>query len=446
MFAQNTMNAQPAGSVSGFAVYTLPDEGEIVAINDDVLLLATSVDLIDQESPRLTSVEAFNGAIDSLPENSYDFVLYLDIIQSMLTNSNITPNGLDTLYGYTGLETIPPSAFGVKLTNNNRTVLLDFSQQMTFEGSGEGLFSIKLAPLDPSFLVNVPQDAAFVAQFANLPGLGTQFLNVLRFADPSIDASIAQINRGLPALVGMSLDEMVGWMTGDIAFYMSYNPPAPGAPSLMTTPLFPDQAVELNLDFGLIVEATDPAAAQNVVNNLTRALNPLSGASGMTLTQEQIGGTTATVISLSNPMLAQPFELVLAANERVFVFATRKGATAALTGSGGFTNSVVYLESSGMLLDSPVVLVYYNPTFITLIGDASAGLSPAIGDVFNNIISELGAEPAHTPSLEEQRQNLVFEQQAVRDIAALFSGLMGESGVNVDANIVYVRLALTLAK
>jgi hypothetical protein len=214
----------------------------------------------------------------------------------------------------------------------------------------------------------------------------------------------------------------------------------------MTTPLFPDQAVELNLDFGLIVEATDPAAAQNVVNNLTRALNPLSGASGMTLTQEQIGGTTATVISLSNPMLAQPFELVLAANERVFVLATRKGAIAALSGSGGFTNSVVYLESLGMLLDNPNSLVYASPTLITLFGDASAGLAPAIGDVFNNIISELGAEPGPTPSLEEQRQNLVFEQQAVRDIAALFSGFMVESAINVETNTSHIRLALTLAK
>jgi hypothetical protein len=145
-------------------------------------------------------------------------------------------------------------------------------------------------------------------------------------------------------------------------------------------------------------------------------------------------------------MLSQPFELVLAANDRVFVFATRKGAIAALTGSGGFTNSVVYLESSGMLLNSPTSLVYVSPTLITLFGDASSGLAPAIGDVFNNIISELGAEPAPTPSLEEQRQNLVFEQQAMRDIAALFSGLMFESAVNAETNTSHARLALTLAK
>jgi hypothetical protein len=145
-------------------------------------------------------------------------------------------------------------------------------------------------------------------------------------------------------------------------------------------------------------------------------------------------------------MLAQPFELVLAANERVFVFATRKGATAALTGSGGFTNSVVYLESSGMLFDNATGVIYVAPDIISLFGDAFTGLGPAIGNVFENILSELGSDAVSTPSLEEQRTNLIFEQQAYRDIAALFSGFMGESAVNVDANIVYARYVLTLAK
>ena len=99
-----------------------------------------------------------------------------------------------------------------------------------------------------------------------------------------------------------------------------------------------------------------------------------------------------------------------------------------------------------MLLNNPTSLVYVSPAFITMLGDASVGLSPAIGDIFNNIISELGAEPAPTPSLEEQRQNLVFEQQAVRDIAALFSGFMGEGAINVETNTSHIRLALTLAK
>jgi hypothetical protein len=445
MFAQNTMNVQPAGSIGGFALYTKPGEDGILAINDDVLLLATSADLIDPASPRLSGVEAFNISVDSLPEDSYDVVAFVKI-QAFITSGSTFESDLANLYGVTNLQSFPPTSIGVKLTNNNRTLLLDIAGlPRRFESSQNPLTGI-LTSIDPSFLANAPQDAAFVFHIADLPALWNTYFSLLQYLDPTIDDSIAQINSAAPALLGMPFNEMISWMTGDIVLYMSYDPPAPGAPSLLTSPFFPGQAVDVNIDFGLIIEATDPAAAQNVVNNLTRSLNRLVRSQSVTITQEQIGGTTATVISLSNPMLAQPFELVLAANERVLVFATRKGATAALTGSGGFDNSVVYLESSGMLLDTPVMLVYYSPDIITLFGDASVGLSPAIGDVFNNIISELGAEPAPTPSLEEQRQNLVFEQQAVRDIAALFSGFMGEAAVNVDANIAYIRYALTLAK
>lgn len=445
-----------------YTFYTMdieaPEEGGLL-ITDDVMLLGVGdlrAMLLTREA-RLNQYAAFTDALTLLPADRYNAVIYMDaaaIARAMPDSEAQLAAGLvgTQMVGLTVLD--------------DRSLVIDavsLAGEQSLESLGLNLGA--LTPVDPAFAAHLPADASLVAHAANLRALYDAVIGLAGANTPNaeeFEKNLQQIEFAVRGFTGLELEEdILSWMTGDFAAFASINNDAiqlalkraleGGSFMLETVPL----------EFGVLVEATDAAKAQALSAALGKALAQFTQqAPDVSISQEQIAGVDVTVLSTQvelSPPVKAPLDVVIGANDRVFVIATRKAATAILEGAPGLDTNPAFNQAARYLLPDASSVWYMDSDGFSSVFTVTtlALLGPSIQNVFDEIVAglESGAVATLSPAEEQRRQELIRQQrqaemeqaQALINFLDNFMTSATISTQNLDSGA-RVRLVLTLAE
>lgn len=367
---------ESAGTQGDFTVY----EGDGYLLFSDDIMLGISAATPDElaaltsgDYPRLTNREGFGSTISSLPDTEYTLGAYV--------SENVSGEfdmGLDQVQGSV--------AVGLAVIDG-ATLAIDVFSPMTGLLAGD--------PLDPAFTRHIPADASIFFHGSNLGGT----------VDAGIDeAARNQLRQGLTS-VGLDLDSMLEWMSGDFAvfarldFRMFWQSIMTGVPAGTTM-----QEIADGIDLGFVIESTDPeasAAFRQALMAQLRAL-PIDEPGSRVETQEMLAGTDATVFTITaEDGSGITFRLALASNDDVFAIGTYNGVAAALTAEPAGENTPA-AEASAFFLPDAIAVWYIDGETLsgTAVVAVIAVLGPQIQNVFDNITDTLNgtAAPSATPT------------------------------------------------
>lgn len=371
-------------TVGAFTKFSTPGGDGVFFINDEALFLFPAN--ADTAQPPALPEASLIGAADfqtvlgSLPADSYNALLY--ILPKIIPQTDPQAALL--------FQNAGPLLVG--LTVQGDSVLTIDTAQLR----GRGGDPAPAPAVDLAFAQYIPSSATAVIQGKDLNNLyNNNLLNLLSISQP--DSNVGdQLSLGLRA-VGLDLQkDVLDWMTGNFALFLRTD----------TLPILDGifkQQVNLtgNLDFGLVVEATDPAAAQSLATKFSLLLKQATASGnseGVSLSDDTIGGTPVTVIHLDPPAssgMILSLEIVLGANENIFFVATRSAAQAILTGDGILSHDPTYAAAQSYFLPNTATVWYTNGEgavgTVGGLGTIFGGvmLGPAIGSVFDEIVAGL---------------------------------------------------------
>ncbi len=408
-------------------VDTQADSEAGIYINDEVLLFTNTRDMLPHRAPLTTSLRdnsAFNDALALLPETDYNATLYLDLaalLQAAAANDPEAAEAMD-MFGPL-LGGLGPQVMGFTILNDT-SLTIDMAQSVGDLSAlmGQGFSMPALSPISPDFARRVPANAPLMIQGTDLNAYFNANLNntlaALRqqaettgeMSVEEVEENIAEMEQAFTAFTGLDLrDDLLAWMTGDYALFLTLNP---------NLAQFVSMPTEMPVEVGFAVAVTDPDAAQNTVTGLTRTLNQLSAlisAGGQDnpnaptsgVTSERIGGAAVSVLTIKTPEVRFPVELLLGANDEVFALGTRSAVTAILTGDGGLAANPAYRAAQALVVPDAINLAWLNMDGLTPILDivtmfARPDESAQVRALFNLIDSGI-----ITSAIDENGQNRV---------------------------------------
>lgn len=425
-----------------------------ILIGDDVLLVTNSPlgDLLQLPGGSLADNEAFIGAFDLLPAESYNILVYVDsqgIIEAQANQlGDFDPEmaAISRLLGMQG-----PLAMGFTMLDGH-VLTMDIATRLdreALQATGEMLPDMQ--PINPAFAEYLPAGAQFVILGTGIWGgyqsslIAAQLAMEAQGEDPEdMYSQLELYGDFIEQMVGLDYEEdLLSWMTEDFALYFMID-------TTFVDTVFADPTTFMSLDtfpldFGFLVAATDDAAARNVVAQLSDALPALlaqSPTADVTLSQETIAGSS--VLALTVPvedasMDLESIDLLLGANDEVFVLGTRGAVTAALDPQTENLRNSPGLEAAAPYLLEPSNSVWYISTdglsmFIQFV--MLAMLGPSIDNVFESIVTELetGTMPPTMTPEEREAQNLadLREMQMIRDQIQQFLSLFENLTISVS--------------
>lgn len=433
----------------GYTLYAM-DAGDLdqggLLITDEVMLLGLGDlrQMVVTREARLNQASAFTQALELLPAGNYNALLYLDMPALLAASRD---PGARALAGAAG-----PAVVGLTLLDG-RSLVADVG---VVRGTDNPLAALGLElppaqPVDPAFAAQLPANTSLLVHAANVKALFESFLAAVRVSsstsDQEFQRGMNQLRLGVRGAIGLRLEEdILDWMTGDYALFVTLDEEtirrfilqalAGEAPALEALPL----------GFGLVVEATDPAKARALAAALGQALPQLTAqAPEVTISPAAIGGEDVTVIRVNAALdsgQTLPVEIVVGANDSVFLIATRPEAKAILSGIPGLNQDAAYTAASSYLLDDAVTVWYMDSggsAGIMTIG-ALAMLGPTIGNVFEEIVASLD-NPSAVLGPEEQAAGVVREAELVFQTLA---GLWASGTISSSSDAVGDRLRFVL--
>lgn len=402
---------------SGFTLYEVKGEEGAIAILDDVLFLAPSRNVLrplNSAETRLNANPEFTATLGALPEDDYNIVVYVNspaLVNVLTENMPLDDEELamtDSL-----MSAAAPQALGFTVLDGSALVLDSAQLAGDMSGLEELGFAlpIELAPVDFGFAANVPADAPLVILGANLAATYDLVVENLRAAAAlqaeAGDEEAEDFEQGLRfaeiavrGLTGLDLrDEILGWMTGGYAVFMNINPA-----------MLEDPVGVLPVDFGLVFEATDPAAAAQVVEGVRMAIEQ-SEPENVTLTQETVAGVDAAVITAEPDDSDFPVEILIGANNDVLVIGTRNAFTGVFEADGGLAADAAFTAAQNYFLPGTAMVFYLNTQPFTSIGEmlASSGDDDMQeGGLFLNALTSLVGSGSITGTWSEDGSNSRF--------------------------------------
>lgn len=400
-----------------YAIESDPPTDAGLLFTDDVMLLgvANLPQILLTRDAKLAQNDSFRQTLDMLPADSYTGLVYVDLPAL----AEVTPNT------QIAAALLGQQAIGFTLLDE-RSLVMDVASRLGDSAMLDnlGVSLPALQPVDTAFAANLPADTSFAIHTGNLKAVYESLVAAARASaeqegtsPEEFERSLNQIAFGVRGLTGLDLDEdILSWMTGDFALFASVDSAA--LSDLMMQSMSGEPAVFETLPFsaGLIIEVTDPDKARALAAGITKALPQLTSQNDdITLAEEQIGGANVTVISAPielQPDYNVPFDLIIGANDAVFVIATREAATAALTsiggGASGLAGDPAFAEAARYILPNASSVWYMDDDgFSFFSGFLTLGiLGPNIENVFDNIVADLetGAVSTLTPEQIQQRQ------------------------------------------
>jgi hypothetical protein len=373
-------------------------------LRDDVFMLTNDASSLPTEvlpENALSANADFISALEALPEDNYNLTAYIalsGIFQRALENE---PEALEALGSLSSLfNLIGPQVWGFTILDGVSPAI-DVVQKLGDLSTlaDTGFVTGMPTPFNPDFAVHVPASAP-LAIFASdlktsIGGALDNLVNMSEMIDEMPNASgmsaeeiqqgLAQFEQAFTAITGLDFrSDVLDWMSGDYALFLMLNPAVDTSSMMGLMLAFP-------VDFGLAIEATDPAAAQNMVEGLTRGLNQTLAMAGLSdnatqepdnpqpeveITSEEVAGANVTVVTITASNMPWPVELLMGANDDVFAFGTRNAVTAILAPDGGLPSNPEFARAQAFMLDNPVSLGWLGTEGLLPLADLAAAFGP----------------------------------------------------------------------
>lgn len=353
-------------------------------------MLFGNLDISIGAETTLAGEAAFADAMGALPNGDYNIGVYLDnsalfeANMAMMTDMGDMMNmgGMMDLFGAL-IENAGSTALGFTVIEE-RSLTIDFAITTDLAAIAETIgidpALMSATPIDPAFARFIPAGTPVVSHVTNLAGAYTAFIEGLRSgialgaetsgadadeAMAEIDSAIAGIEFAVRGATGLDLnDDILSWMTGDLALWVGIAPAVNDA-----TSLFGALASGLPVDFGILIDSSaDPDSAAATVEGLRSALEfaisqlPEEGSTQIELTNDVIGGSEVVVLTVLDRSLPFPIELVIGADANVFVLGTRAAAEAALNPVNGLDADPAFQEALAYALPNTVQVHYLSGT------------------------------------------------------------------------------------
>lgn len=346
-------------------------------ITDNHLVITNADTLTPPMTVRgnLARTNAFADTLNNMPADAYNFVAFLDVpvLQSYINaSSRIYSYNSRPLNNLLFLQSIGTIAVAGKIENGNALILdAVLSMDNTIGMERLGLPMPPDLTVNPEFANIIPADAIFAVHGVSPLAYGDYFrdsaIAVWRYLsasefNPEYDAQIEMwVNQGYVALgriadaifanmTGLSLErDFANWLSGDGVFFMRSNPE-------LDNPIFP-------IDMAFVSQVTDGEQSLASIRRLVRAL-PITlrtlGLRSVTYSETKIADADALMLSFHDYSVSNKtiFELVISANENVFVIGTLRAVEDVLTGrtGGAFPQSQAYIlpDANIVLYDNAV--------------------------------------------------------------------------------------------
>lgn len=343
-----------------------------IYLDDEVFIITNDSSLLPAKGRPESSLAddpRFNEALAALTLDSYNVTIYVNnaaLLEAALQTNATLPPAFD-------FQFTPSQVWGFTILNE-RSLMIEIAQPITDPALWEamGVTPAMFQAVDLNFARHIAAGTPLVIHGTDLNSIYENALQSLSMTleqlsavDPSLtmgmtpEETIAVISDtltfGVQGTLGLNLrEDILSWMTGDFALTLGINP---ALDNVRTE----SDAMALNvlpIDFSLLIEATDPARARNLVSAISNSLRQFASAD-LRVSQEQIAEEIATVLTIP-PSFDVPFpiEIIAAANDEVFVIGTRTYVEAALSGGPGLTADPYFTEMQAYLVDEPVSVLY----------------------------------------------------------------------------------------
>ncbi len=440
----------------GTPVFELTDGTQFLVFPDKLLITTPTTPYTLPTADLLSDDETFQQTIAELPAPAYNILAYGDL----------------TVYNTLALEADPalaafeivPVALGLTILDGD-TLTIDSAVP-------SGIASA--AAVDPNFARFIPADANAVIHATNFSGLvqDTVFplIDTLQTASvpleyrqpgtPSPERTAEGQVRMVLSAIGLNLDDILAWTTGDYALFARVDTIEIGRGIL-------GNKLNLNgaFDFGIVIEAADPALAADFVARLNELVQS-SPTGEVTIQQTSIADFPVTLIDAhiegsqvgdeQNVEATDP-QLVYGATSEIFFFTTYATAEQILTGGATLINSGTYLDAQRYVLPDPTSIWYTDGEGI-LIGLAGspfgsvgvlALLGPSIGNIFDGIVMGLQGTPTPTPTpspTPSPTPNAAQIDETLAPLQALYDNIRHStmsSTITADGAVLF-RMTITL--
>jgi hypothetical protein len=165
----------------------------------------------------------------------------------------------------------------------------------------------------------------------------------------NLDETAVFLRQAFEGLSGLTLQEAFGWMTGNHIFFMN-----------ITEGISED--IPVLADFGTLVEITDSAAADALLNTSPVILEQL----GLDYVEE---GDYIVMPVLGDMLQTDDMDIIIGRNSDLIAIGTRPTTEAVLNGEGGLTDTAPFQYASLFFLADTQVLAYlYFPPLTEIVG------------------------------------------------------------------------------
>ncbi|NDJ59794.1 MAG: DUF3352 domain-containing protein [Chloroflexi bacterium] len=401
-------------TVGDFTVYSSEagDDGAL-AIGADVALLGLGsvADLqLDGDFTPLTADPAFTELTGLMPADEYNIFIYAalnDFFDAFVSMMTADAPGMD-MQAFEMLQGLTASvgSYGLGFTVlDGRSLTIDLVGTLGDTSAIEalGLPVLPTGTVDLAFANRIPAGTAIVTHADNLRQIYDSFiagfeLGAQTSGDPEageeIGQALEQVDFIIRGLTGLDLEEdILSWMTGDFAIHLGLSESAQEATSLFGF------LGALPVDFGLLIEATEPDVAANLASGLADAIDFAASQIDedddlqLTVTNETSAGTSVVVVTVDAPDLPFPLELLIAGNDEVFALGTRAAVEAALDPATGLNDDPQFNEALAYVLDAPNQIHYLSGVSLQALSalatteDDQAVLESALGLISSSTIS-----------------------------------------------------------
>lgn len=348
-----------------------------IYIDDSVMVITTITALLPQNnvSPSLLESDTFNASVNALPAPDYNALFYINLpeIFASLPTDEFDEVDAATLQVF---EMLQNSFGGIALgatVIEGRALTLDIAEILTdlsiYESMGVSS-PADYPAISYDFAQYVPAETPLYFQGTDLRGLYENGIASFRASialddtpavegglTPSeeLESGLEQLEFAVNTLTQSDLqDDILSWMTGNFGLALDFSPAVADYDSML------EVTAAMPLDFSLLIEATDPEAAQAFVDGLTRSLS-LFGEDSATVETETIGDTVAQIVQIPpSDDVPFPIEIGFGASENVFVVGTPRMLRAALNPDGGLASDPHYQDMQISALPNTQVLYYLS--------------------------------------------------------------------------------------
>jgi hypothetical protein len=412
-----------AGVVGRFTLYRTPNVPTALLVADDLAIITDddAALIASGDYPKLAEASEFTKTVAALPASAYNALVYIsgEVVSQSLGNQPGISLSSELVLGATILDT---GALSLDLAFN--------------AGGREDEF----APIDPTFARFIPAGANGVLHGTDLGGLIEMFIAT---ATPPANGTPVQVEEGL-AQVGISLEELLTWTSGDYAVFSDIDFPLIMEAFTQNDPtLLPDA-----FEFALVVEAVDPVLAGAFSTRVGELLSAFATAETTTVSTVMVGTAEVTVLTQAVPNSDETVELAIGANDEVFVAGTFNTVERVLTGAPGLDTEPTYTAAAADLLPNSLIVAYADGSGIAgsvvLTGLATIG-TVTVNEVFSDIESALEGSPTAVP--QPQSPEEIFAQiQGIyeRGVSLVRHATLSMAVTNGDMYV--VRATITLGE